>query len=118
MRLTYWFALATSVVALGCLKVAQHNAVFMGGYAVGERLARLHTEEVGVSWLNAHVVELASPGRLADIEEERRMKFVAWSMLPSAARGAETTPGRTPEGAFRMAAIDPSGAVTDGDTSD
>ena len=118
MRLSLWFVLVTSVVALGCLQVAQRNAVFMGGYAVGERLGRVHTEEVDVSWLTARVIALASPRRLADVAEERKMKLVAWSMLPEVSPLAAIGSSREPRGTFRMAAIDPSSSLTDGDTSD
>lgn len=81
MRLSRWMTLIGAVVALGCLKVSQRNAIFLRGYAVGERLGRVHTQETDVSWLNAQVIGLASPGRLARVAQERRLKLVAWSTL-------------------------------------
>ena len=84
MRLSHWAALIGVVVGLGCLQVAQRNAVVLKGYAVGERMARVHHDETDALWLNAQVVELASPTHLSQVARERRLKFVAWSTLSPA----------------------------------
>lgn len=77
-------ALIGVVVGLGCLQVAQRNAIFLKGYAVGERMHRVHTRENEVAWLSTRVTGLASPMRLADIAKERRLTLVAWSRLSPA----------------------------------
>lgn len=84
MRLSRWMALIGIVVGLGCLQVAQRNAVFLQALAVGERLRDLHAQENDVSWSNAHIIGLTSPLRLAQVAEERRLKLVAWLRLPPA----------------------------------
>ena len=81
MRLSRWLMLIASVVGLGCLQVTQHNAVFLKGYAVGERLEQLHVQERDVSWLRARMVGLRAPQHLARIAQERQLKLVAWSTL-------------------------------------
>ena len=81
MRLSRWLMLIAVVVGLGCLQVTQRNAMFLNGYAVGERLESLHTQETDVSWLRARVVGLRAPRRLAQIAQERQLKLVAWSAL-------------------------------------
>ncbi|MBI2495437.1 MAG: hypothetical protein HYW10_02570 [Candidatus Omnitrophica bacterium] len=75
------------MVGLGCLQVAQRNAVFLQAFAVGERLRDLHAQENDVSWSNARIIGLTSPLRLAQIAEERRLKLVAWLRLPPAPGG-------------------------------
>lgn len=82
MRLSQWFMLIGAFVAVGCLTVAQRNAVYFQAYAVGDRLDRLHTEGTAVAWLRADVLELSSPSRLSQVAEDRRLKFIAWSTLP------------------------------------
>lgn len=84
MRLSYWMLLIGGVVALGCLFVAQRTATFVKGYAVGERMHRVHARENEISWLKAHVVELASPTHLAEVAEEQDLKLVGWLRLPPA----------------------------------
>ena len=101
MLLSRWMTLIGIVVALGCLEVSQRNAIFLKGYALGDRLGQVHTQETDVSWLNAHVTGLASPGRLSQVAQERRLKLVAWSTL-------------SPGGAIRAAEWD---AVADGMTA-
>lgn len=76
--------LIAAMVGLGCLQVAQRNAVFLQALAVGERLRDLHAQENDVSWSNAHIIGLTSPLRLAQVAEERRLKLVAWLRLPPA----------------------------------
>jgi hypothetical protein len=87
MRLAQWMMLIGIVTGLGCLQVAQRNALFLKGYAVGERVQRVHAKETDVSWLNARIVEMTSPVRLADIAQERRLKLVARAMMPSGQGG-------------------------------
>jgi len=82
MRLPRWLMLIGVLVGLGCLQVAQRNAVTLQGYAVGERLRRVHAEETAVSWLQTEVRTLASPSRLAQVSDDRQLKLVAWSPLP------------------------------------
>jgi hypothetical protein len=84
MRLTTWCALIAVPVGMGFLRVSQRNALLLHGYAVGERMERVHAQETVVSWLHADVVGLTSPTRLAEVAKERRLNFVAWSMLPAA----------------------------------
>ena len=118
MRLSHWFALIGLLVAVGCLQVAQHNALFLSGYAVGGRLARVHAQQNDVSWLSAQVVGLASPTHLANVAEDRGLKLVAWSMLPHevsfAAEGARTTAGSL----VHVASIDPALAPAGDEESD
>ena len=81
MPLSRWMALIGVLVGLGCLQVAQRNAIFLKSYAVGERTHLVHTQETQVAWLGTQVTGLASPMRLAEIAEGRRLKLVAWSRL-------------------------------------
>ena len=85
MRLTHWLMGIGVVVAIGCLQVAQRNALFLQGYAIGSRVSRLHTEQTDVAWLHARVTQLSSPTNLARAAQERQLKLVAWSTLPSQA---------------------------------
>lgn len=84
MRLSRWFLLIAAVVGLGCLFVAQRTATVLKGYAVGERMHRVHARENETAWLKAHVVELASPTHLAEVAEEQDLKLVGWLRLPPA----------------------------------
>lgn len=84
MRLSRWMLLIGGIVALGCLFVAQRTATFLKGYAVGERMHRVHAQENETAWLKAHVVELASPTHLAEVAEEQDLKLVGWLRLPPA----------------------------------
>ena len=81
MRVSRWFMLIAMVVGLGCLQVAQRNAILLKGYVIGTRMDSLHAEETDLSWLNAQVVGLSSPAHLARVAQERRLTFVAWSRL-------------------------------------
>jgi hypothetical protein len=94
MRLAQWMGLIGVVTGLGCLQVAQRNALFLKGYAVGEYRQRVHAKETNVSWLNARVVEMASPVRLADVAQERRLKLVARAMMTVGQGGVASTPER------------------------
>jgi len=100
-------ALVGLLVGLGCLQVAQRNAIFLKSYAVGERTHHVHTQETQVAWLSTQVTGLASPMRLAEIAEERRLKLVAWSTLsPPLQRDAGSShDGRS---LVTTAALDPS----------
>ena len=81
MRFSYWMMLIAVVVGVGWLQVSQRNALFLKGYAVGERLQRVHVQETDLSWLHAKVVGLTSPTRLAEVAQHRQLNFVAWSRL-------------------------------------
>lgn len=81
MKLSRWFLLIGSVVGLGLFQVTLRNAIFMQGYAVGERVATAHRETTEVAWLEAKLVGLSSPGHLSDTAEKQKLKLVAWSVL-------------------------------------
>ena len=84
MRLSRWMAVIGVMVMIGCLQVAQRNALLLKGYAVGERMHQVHTQESDVAWLSAEVTGLASPSHLASVAAERRLKLVAWLRFPPA----------------------------------
>lgn len=65
MSLARRFLLIGLLVAIGCLQVAQRNAVFLKGYALGRQTEQLHLQETELSWLQARVIALKSPVRLA-----------------------------------------------------
>ena len=128
MPLSRWMGLIGIVVALGCLKVTQRNALFLQGYAVGERLAQMHKQETDVSWLHAQVTGLESPGRLARAAQDQQLKLVAWSTLSperavaalQSAEGdvmAEGPSGVEPR-LDHVAALDPGRQGSAGDTAD
>lgn len=81
MALGRWLLLIGTVVGLGCLQVAQRNALMVTGYAVGEGRAQVHAKQTEVSWAGARVAGLSSPVHLAEVAQERRLKLVAWSTL-------------------------------------
>ena len=85
MSLRRWLIVVMSVVVVGGLQVAQHNAIFLQGYAVGESMGRIRKEETEVARLHAQVIGLVSPTHLSDVAQERRLTLVAWSSLPEAA---------------------------------
>lgn len=89
MRLSHWIALLALTVGIGLLRVSQRNALMLQGYAVGERLQRVHAKETDVTWLTARVDGLASPTHLAQVAEERRLKLVARSTLAAFSARAE-----------------------------
>lgn len=129
MRLSHWLALIATLVGLGCLQVAQHNAIFLSGYAAGERLSTLRAKETEVGWWNAQVTGRRSPVALDQAAQERQLNLVAWSTwrpdqqrvpaqrspTPVAVAGADTPPSR---GMRRLASVDPLQSIDDGDTSD
>ena len=124
MRLTRWVLLIGMVVGLGCLQVAQRNAVFMKGYAVGERTHRLHTQQTDVSWLQVQVAGLSSPVHLSQVAKERQLKLVARATLwPAHAVAAGALPDAIADehgtsGGTLMAALDRDAVADDHDTSD
>ncbi len=77
MRLSQWVTLIAILVGLGCLQVSSRNAIFLKGYALGERIDQMHTQETDLSWLHASVVGLESPTHLARVAGNRGMKFEA-----------------------------------------
>ena len=81
MPLSRWLLLLTIMMGLGCLQVAQRNAIFFKGYAVAERMNHLHHEETDVARLQATVTGLISPMRLSRVAQDRHLKLVAWSTL-------------------------------------
>jgi hypothetical protein len=109
------------VVAFGCLKVGERNAIYFKGYALGDRLQRIHAQETGVAWLAADVTELASPARLAQTAQDRKLKLIAWSTLSPerAALVARQAMGEGPSGIEpldRVASVE--AARLAGDTAD
>jgi len=110
MTLSRWLLLIGIVAGLGCLKVAERNAVVLAAYAVGERTSRAHTQDTDVSWLRARVTELSSPAQLAQAAHDRQLKLVAWSMLPpiiSIAELGEPLRSSPPSGSVQIAAAPP-----------
>lgn len=131
MKLAHWLILIGLLVGIGCLQVAQRNALFFKGYAVGERMSRLHTQETEVAWLSAEVEGLTSPTHLAQVAQERRLKLVAWSPLAPQVYTARVVSGPSgmPGAAaakvaaagpplVHVAAVDPDQVQTGNDTSD
>ena len=101
MRLSYWLGLVAVVTGIGCLQVSQHTAIVLSGYAVGQRISRVHAQETDVSWLNASVVGLASPAHLARVAQDNHLQLVAWSTVPhrpspTAMAQSEGSPGAAP----------------------
>ncbi len=81
MRLSHWLVLIGAMAVLGLSLVAERNAVFRGSYAVGDRVRRLHTEEIQVAWQRTRVIGLSSPSALSDTEQERGLKLISRAML-------------------------------------
>lgn len=96
MKMSSWFMLIGVLVGIGCLKVTEHNAIYFKGYALGEQVRSLHETDTQVGWLNVEVEGLASPGRLAQVAQERRLKLVAWSTFgaPAGQLRSRLTPAR------------------------
>lgn len=128
MRLSRWLVLIAALVGLGCLQVAQRNAIFLGGYAAGDRLSKLHAKEIEVGWLNANVTEHRSPVALDQAAQERRLNLVAWSIWHSDQRIIAETSMASAVPALglavssrtlgRLAAVDPAQSTDDRDTTD
>lgn len=86
MLLSRWLSLIALLVGIGFLQVGQRNAIILKAYAVGAGMRQVHAKETDVSWLDVEVAHLASPGRLAQVAQERRLKLVArptLSAIPS-----------------------------------
>ena len=81
MHLSRWFLVIACLVGLGCLQVAQRTAIVMKGYALGERMHRVHAQQTDISLETMEVVGLSSPAHLSQVAQERRMNFVAWWAL-------------------------------------
>ncbi len=77
MTLSRWLKALGVAVLLSCARVAQQQALYLKGYAVGERVHRLHEETTAVAWLEADVNGLAAPATLAKTERDRQLKLVA-----------------------------------------
>jgi hypothetical protein len=54
----------------------------MKGYALGERVHRVHTQQTEVSLEAMEVARLSSPAQLAHVAKEQRMTLVAWAVWP------------------------------------
>ena len=124
MRLSRWLLLVGVVVGLGCLQVMQRTALLLRGYAVGERLRRVHTEETTVAWLSAEVDGLASPGRLAQASKDQRLTLAAWLPLSPTSSSADVVPTALSQSmdhapaVFSVANVASREAVITDDTSD
>ena len=81
MTIPRWLLLIAIMVGIGGAQVAQHNALWLQGYAVGTQMQQVHAMEGDVSWLNAQVIGLASPARLANVAQEKHLDLVAWAAL-------------------------------------
>jgi hypothetical protein len=81
MRLSRWGVLLGCVVGLGCLQVAQRTAIVMKGYALGERVHGVHTQQTDMLLKTVEVTGLSSPRHLSGVVRERRMNLVAWAAL-------------------------------------
>ena len=91
MKLSHWFWLIGLTAGLGCLQVAQRNALFLKAYDVGHRIEQAHEEETRLGWLSVRVTGLHSPGRLSEQAAVRRLNLVAWSPLASESAQAMPT---------------------------
>lgn len=92
MQVTRWMMAIGVVVGLGLLQVSQRHAVILKGYALGERLKRVHDQETQLLWLNARVIGLRSPVHLAQAAQDQRLKLVGWSTWTPDRALAATTP--------------------------
>lgn len=75
---TRWLMGIALLVGVGCLQVAQRNALLLKGYRVGSLVARLHAQETQLALWHTEVMGMASPGALARVAKERNLKLVAW----------------------------------------
>lgn len=113
MTLTRWFALIGLVIGLGCLQVAERNAVILRGYAVGERLHRLHQKETATLLTKERVTGLSSPAALVRVAGERQLKFVAWATLPAASERRQAVAAETSKAGIPLVQL-----ALDGDIAD
>ena len=117
MPLSRWMSLIAVLVGIGCLEVAQRNAIVLSGYAVGSQAERLHAQQTEVAWLSSKVTGLSSPSHLAQVARERQLKLVAWSTLstpPPLATLGMPSRGSGPHEAplAHLAAVDPTQPMT------
>lgn len=77
MTLSRWLRLLGIAVALACARVAQQQALYGKGYAVGERMQRAHAQGTEVAWLEADVYGLGAPATLAKASRERKLQLIA-----------------------------------------
>ena len=77
MRYARWLLVIAGVAGFGCLQVAQRTAILLKGYALGERMERVHSQQTAVSLETMKVEELSSPAHLAQVAQDERMNFVA-----------------------------------------
>jgi hypothetical protein len=82
MRLGHWFALIGLIAAVGMAQVAQRTAIYLKGYEIGERLAKMHEINNDTRWLETQVMGLKAPGHLVHVMKSRRLELVAWSTAP------------------------------------
>ena len=114
MTLSRWFWLVGLMVGLGCLQVAQRNAIFLKGYAIAHRLEQAHGQQTRMGWLSARVTGLSSPEHLFKEADARRLNLVAWSPLTPTPRPN----GLAASSAMRVASIHDDDAPVSEDTAD
>lgn len=81
MSYTRWLLVIAGVTGFGCLQVAQRTAIVLKGYALSERMDRIHTQQTTMALERMDVEGLSSPAHLAQVARDQRMNFVAWSAL-------------------------------------
>ena len=84
MALSRWLLLVGIMVGVGCLQVAQRNAIVLKGYEIGQRIQQVHAHETQLEWLSTRVTGLASPTQLSKVAQDRRLALVAWATLSGA----------------------------------
>lgn len=82
MSVKKWAIAIGLMAVLGCLQVAQRNALLLQGYALGHRVEQMHEDQVVLHWLQADVTRLGSPTALADAAQSHKWKFVAREVVP------------------------------------
>lgn len=89
--MTDWRRIALLIgimVLVGAVRVSQQTALRLRAYALGRQQRQLATLENESLWLNAQVIGLQSPARLAATMQAEHRQLVARSTLPA-------TPSRT-----------------------
>lgn len=81
MPLARGLVMVAVLVALGCLQVAQRNALLVKGYRVGSLTAQVHAQETQLALRRAEVAGMASPQALARAAAQRHLKLVAWETV-------------------------------------
>jgi hypothetical protein len=82
MTLKRWMLVIGGMGLIGMVRVAQHTALWLKAYEVGQRATRVHALENHTQWLSAEVAGAQAPLRLARVARERKLKLVAWSAMP------------------------------------